>query len=98
MEEKSKTMSMKIKTQDPGYGDMTKEELYNQTWPVKHVKPKQFLLGNIVEKIISIITLGQGYRMAKWIAHKLGYPDCGCERRKNWLNDLFSKPKDISLK
>lgn len=55
-------------------------------------------LGNIVEKIINIVTLGQGHKVAQYIAIKLGYSDCGCEGRKNWLNNLFTKQKDIIIK
>lgn len=53
-------------------------------------------LGNIIEKIIAVITLGYGHSIATWIANKLGYKTCGCETRKEWLNTLFIK-KDIQL-
>lgn len=55
-------------------------------------------VGNIVEKIINILSLGQGHKIAQYIAIKLGFPDCGCEKRKDWLNQLFTKQKDINLK
>ena len=45
-------------------------------------------LGDFVEKVISIITLGQGKRIATYIAKLRGKEDCGCERRKNKLNKL----------
>ena len=45
-------------------------------------------LGDLVEKIINIITFGQGKKIAKWVANKLGYEDCGCEERKNFLNGI----------
>ena len=45
-------------------------------------------LGDFVEKLISIITLGQGKRIATYIAKFRGKEDCGCERRKNKLNKL----------
>ena len=45
-------------------------------------------LGDFVEKLISIITLGQGKRIATYIAKLRGKEDCGCERRKNKLNKL----------
>jgi hypothetical protein len=45
-------------------------------------------LGSFVEKVINIITLGQGYRIALFIAKKMGYDDCGCKARKDKL-DLF---------
>jgi hypothetical protein len=53
-------------------------------------------LGNIIEKIIAVITLGYGHSIAMWVAKKLGYESCGCETRKEWLNTLFVK-KDIKL-
>ena len=45
-------------------------------------------LGDKVEYIINIITLGKGKDIAQWIAIKLGYEDCGCDNRKNWLNGI----------
>jgi hypothetical protein len=53
-------------------------------------------LGDWVEKLIAIITLGYGLSIAKYVAKKLGYNDCGCETRKQWLNTLFNK-QDIKL-
>jgi hypothetical protein len=35
-------------------------------------------LGNIVDGLINVITLGHGKDIAGWIALKLGYEDCGC--------------------
>tara|TARA_R100000231_G_C5232548_1_gene137143 strand:+ start:266 stop:424 length:159 start_codon:yes stop_codon:yes gene_type:complete len=48
-------------------------------------------LGNIIEKIINIITLGQGKRIATWIAKKLGYESCNCDKRKESLNKIKIK-------
>ena len=45
-------------------------------------------LGDKLEYIINIITFGKGKAIAQWIANKLGYEDCGCENRKNFLNSL----------
>ena len=53
-------------------------------------------IGNIVEKLIAIISLGYGHRIAQYVAKKLGYSSCGCETRKEWLNTLFNK-NDIKL-
>ena len=53
-------------------------------------------LGNILETIIAIVTLGYGLRIAKFVAKTLGYEDCGCETRKQWLNTIFVK-KEIKL-
>ena len=36
-------------------------------------------LGTLLEKIIKVITLGYGKRIATWVAKKLGKEDCGCE-------------------
>lgn len=45
-------------------------------------------IGNIVEGIINILTLGHGKELAGYIANKLGYISCGCEERRIWLNKL----------
>ena len=46
-------------------------------------------LGDKLEYIINIITFGKGKDIAQWIAHKLGFEDCGCDDRKNFLNSIF---------
>jgi hypothetical protein len=48
-------------------------------------------LGDIVEKVIHIITFGQGYRIALFIAKKMGYDDCGCKARKDKLDKFWDK-------
>jgi hypothetical protein len=45
-------------------------------------------LGDKLEYIINIITFGKGKAIATWIANKLGFEDCGCENRKNFLNNI----------
>lgn len=45
-------------------------------------------LGDKLETIINIITFGKGKAIATWIANKLGYESCGCEKRKNYLNGI----------
>jgi hypothetical protein len=45
-------------------------------------------LGDILEKLISVVTLGQGKKIATFIAKLRGKEDCGCSRRKNYLNNL----------
>lgn len=45
-------------------------------------------LGDFLEKLISVITLGQGKKIATYIAKLRGKEDCGCERRKEELNNL----------
>lgn len=46
-------------------------------------------VGNLVDGLINVITLGWGKDIAQYIANKLGYEDCGCERRRIWLNEVF---------
>lgn len=46
-------------------------------------------LGNIVDGLINVITLGWGKDLAAWIAWNwFGKEDCGCEARRIWLNEL----------
>lgn len=45
-------------------------------------------LGDFLEKLIYIVTLGQGKKIAMYIAKLRGKEDCGCERRKQKLNNL----------
>ena len=55
-------------------------------------------IGDMVEGLIQVITLGHGKTLAGWIANKLGYEDCKCEERRVWLNELFGcKEKQIRL-
>ena len=45
-------------------------------------------LGDKLEYIINIITFGKGKTIATWIANKLGYEDCGCDDRREYLNNI----------
>ena len=60
-------------------------------------------LGTILEVFINIISFGWGKRISTYIAVDLmGYKDCGCCSRKQWLNRLTDKEynghcKDIRL-
>lgn len=45
-------------------------------------------LGDGLEKLISIITFNQDKKIATYIAKLRGKEDCGCERRKQKLNNL----------
>ena len=55
-------------------------------------------LGDIVEGLIQVVTLGRGKDFASWLANKLGYESCGCDERKEWLNKLSNcKQKDIKI-
>lgn len=43
-------------------------------------------LGDLTERIIKIITFGQGKRIAKFVAKLFGYDDCGCDKRQEKMN------------
>jgi len=45
-------------------------------------------LGTLLEKIINVVTLGYGKRMATWVAKKRGKEDCGCDKRKDKANKV----------
>lgn len=49
-------------------------------------------LGDWLEQLIDYITFGNGTLIAYTIAVKwLGYEDCGCDKRKEFLNKLTCK-------
>ena len=50
-------------------------------------------LGDKLEKIINVITFGKGKAIATWIAKKLGYDSCGCDERKEYLNNITRNDK-----
>ena len=56
----------------------------------------QIKIGTWLEKFIAIISFGYAYRFSMWVARKLGYPDCGCKNRRDYLDTLFNK-QDIKL-
>jgi len=43
-------------------------------------------LGSILEHLIGLVTLGHGKSVASWVARKLGYSSCGCDRRRVTMN------------
>lgn len=51
-------------------------------------------LGDWLHYLIQVVTLGQGKKIASYIAKKMGYEDCGCDSRRQWLNNLFKKDED----
>ena len=56
-------------------------------------------VGNIVDAVINILTLGWGKDRAGWISLKFfNNPDCGCERRRIYLNELFGCSEGLKLK
>jgi len=55
-------------------------------------------LGDWVEGIINVVTFGRGKDLAQWIANRLGFKDCGCEKRRIYLNSLLGcKQKQIKI-
>jgi len=55
-------------------------------------------LGNMVESAIDLVLLGRGKDIATQIAHYFGYKDCGCDKRKAWLNKIVGcDPSPIKL-
>jgi hypothetical protein len=54
-------------------------------------------VGNIIDGLINLLTLGWGKDIASWIALKLGYASCGCEERRIWLNEYFGCKEGIKL-
>lgn len=56
-------------------------------------------LGTMLEGLINIITLGNGTELASWIAWKFfKSTDCGCQRRKDYLNSLTCKNYESGIK
>lgn len=56
---------------------------------------KWIKLGDYVEALIHVITLGFGHRISSFIAVDiLGFNSCGCCERKQWLNRLTDKQYD----
>tara|TARA_R110002020_G_scaffold17794_2_gene62158 strand:+ start:1528 stop:1734 length:207 start_codon:yes stop_codon:yes gene_type:complete len=53
--------------------------------------PRKWGLGDLVEKGISLATFGQGKRLADKLARKQGKKGCGCQKRKEALNNLGKK-------
>lgn len=51
-------------------------------------------LGTIVHAITELITLGNAYQIAFWIAQRFGKESCGCYEREEWLNNLTCKCND----
>ena len=52
-------------------------------------------IGDYVEALIHVITLGYGSRLSEWIAiDVLGYQSCGCCERREWLNKLTNPEYD----
>ena len=48
-------------------------------------------LGTMVHAITELLTFGNAYRVAYWIAQRFGEEDCGCHQRELFLNCLTCK-------
>lgn len=60
---------------------------------------KWIKIGDYVEALIHVITLGFGSRVATFISVTLlGFSSCGCCERKEWLNRLTDKSYDGKCK
>jgi hypothetical protein len=55
-------------------------------------------LGDLSYYILKLISLGQSEKIAQYIAHKLGYEDCGCNKRRNQLNNWLVKKENKTYK
>jgi hypothetical protein len=55
-------------------------------------------IGSILEHIIGLVTLGHGKSFASWVARTFfGTANCGCDRRRVWLNQLTCKEYSESI-
>lgn len=60
---------------------------------------KWIRLGDYLEALIHVITLGFGKRLSTYIAvHLLGFKTCGCCERQEWLNRLTDKSYEGNCK
>lgn len=54
--------------------------------------------GTWLEGLINVLLLGRGKDIAGWVSLKFfGNPDCGCERRRKYLDSLFNCSDNIKL-
>jgi hypothetical protein len=50
-----------------------------------------FPFGSWLESLINVVTFGWGKSLASWIAWTFfKNPDCGCVKRKHYLDKLFN--------
>jgi hypothetical protein len=54
-------------------------------------------IGTKLRKLINFLTLGFGKSIAQKVANKLGFEDCGCSSREQWLNKRFGCNASIKL-
>ena len=46
---------------------------------------------DLIQKIINIVTFGQGKRFATWVAKLFGYKDCGCDKKTRTIKQSKNK-------
>lgn len=57
-----------------------------------------FRFGTWLEGLLNVISLGHSKQIAGWIALKIfGLSDCGCDRRRDYLDKLFHCDNRIKL-
>jgi hypothetical protein len=55
-------------------------------------------VGNFVDGLINVISFGWGKSLAGWVSLKFfNNPDCGCEKRRIFLNEFFGCKEQIKL-
>jgi hypothetical protein len=60
---------------------------------------KWIKIGDYVEALIHVLTLGFGKSLSTYVAvHLLGFKSCGCCERKEWLNRLTDKSYEGNCK
>jgi len=60
---------------------------------------KWIRLGDYLEALIHVLTLGFGKSLSTYVAvNLLGFKSCGCCSRKEWLNRLTDKSYDGNCK
>jgi hypothetical protein len=59
---------------------------------IKYIK-----LGTCFEYLLLVISLGQSKKIAHYVANKLGFEDCGCSKRKDYLNNLFLRKEEKTI-
>ena len=60
---------------------------------------KWIKIGDYVEALIHVITLGFGKSLSTYVAvHLFGFKSCGCCERREWLNRLTDKSYEGNCK
>ena len=83
----------------PGYLDACLKEAKSSERGILHIPDDAYVriqrdyakprgLGDVVERAIDRVTLGQGKKVATRVATLAGKKDCGCNRRRDKLNEM----------